>query len=66
MNSGCWVDGWLDVTPPTCMYEIQFSPVTLKYRHRIRRVYPSPDPSVLIVRAIEAAWCDGPPPPYPH
>lgn len=64
-GGGCCLDGWLDVTPYACMYEIGFHPVTLKYRHRMRRAYPSPDPGVIIVRAIDAAWQDGKPPPYP-
>ena len=44
---------------------VAFNAYTGKYSHRIRHVIPSEDPSVLIVRAIDACWTPGKPPPYP-
>jgi len=61
-GDGCW----LDVTTFASMYEIAFNPQTMKYRHRIRRLIPTEDSAIILVRTIDAAeWFDGPPPPYP-
>ncbi len=60
-GGGCW----LDITPAYSDYEIGFNPYTAKYRHRLRHVSPTDDPSILIVRAISAGeWMPGPPPHY--
>jgi hypothetical protein len=57
--------GWIDLTTPALAYEIAFNPYTRQYRHRVRRVAPTDDPSILIVRVIDAgAWTQGQPPPY--
>jgi hypothetical protein len=58
-------DGWIDLTTPALAYEVEFNPLTCQYRHRIRRIIPSDDPTILIVRAIDACWAAGKPPPYP-
>lgn len=58
-------NGWIDLTTPTSAYEVAFNAYTCQYRHRIRRVIPSEDPSILIVRAIDCAeWSPGQPPHY--
>ena len=58
--------GWIDLTTPALAYEIGFNPYTRQYRHRIRRISPTEDPGILIVRTIDAGeWKQGQPPPYP-
>jgi hypothetical protein len=58
-------NGWIDLTTPASAYEIAFNAYTYQYRHRVNRIIPSEDPSILIVRAIDACWTAGKPPPYP-
>ena len=57
---------WLDVSPLAADYQVEFNPRTCQYRHRLRRLIRSDDPSVIVIRAIDcAAWTQGKPPPYP-
>ena len=56
---------WLSLTTDAMDWEVEFNAHSLQYRHRLRRIVPSEDPSILIVRALDAGeWHRGLPPPY--
>jgi hypothetical protein len=64
LSSGYGV--WLSLTTDAMDWEVEFNGHTLQYRHRLRRVVPTADPSILIVRyCLDAGeWRRGLPPPY--
>lgn len=64
LSSGYGV--WLNLTTDAMDWEVEFNGHTLQYRHRCRRIVPTEDPSILIVRyCLDAAeWSRGLPPPY--
>jgi hypothetical protein len=63
LSSGYGV--WLSLTTDAMDYELEFNAHSLQYRHRLRRIASTADPSIVIYRAIDAAeWRKGLPPPY--
>lgn len=59
-------DGWLDVTPMACAYEVQFRPVSGHYRHRLRKIALAEDAAGRRFRVVDSGgWTPGYPPHYP-